>query len=55
MNFRLSARGVARLGVRRRPPLPFGRLVKALDAAPMNGRVVVDLKKEWKRVFPFEK
>jgi phosphoserine phosphatase len=33
----------------------FGRLDKALDAAPRNGWVVVDMKKEWKRVFPFEK
>jgi hypothetical protein len=32
----------------------FGRLAKALDAAPRNGWVVVDMKKEWKRVFPFE-
>jgi hypothetical protein len=33
----------------------FGRLDRALDAAPKNGSVVVDMKKEWKRVFPFEK
>jgi hypothetical protein len=33
----------------------FGRLDKALDAAPRNGWVVVDMKKEWKKVFPFEK
>jgi phosphoglycolate phosphatase-like HAD superfamily hydrolase len=33
----------------------FGRLDKALDAAPKNGWGVVDMKKEWKRVFPFEK
>jgi hypothetical protein len=33
----------------------FGRLDKALDAAPKNGWVVVDMKKEWKRVFLFEK
>ncbi|HTU94058.1 MAG TPA: HAD family hydrolase [Gemmataceae bacterium] len=33
----------------------FGRLDKALDAASRNGWVVVDMKKEWKRVFPLEK
>jgi phosphoglycolate phosphatase-like HAD superfamily hydrolase len=32
-----------------------GRLDKALDAAPKNGWVVVDMKKEWKVIFPFEK
>jgi phosphoglycolate phosphatase-like HAD superfamily hydrolase len=34
---------------------PVGRLDKALDAAPKNGWVVVDMKKEWKVIFPFEK
>ena len=33
----------------------FGRLDKALDAAQKNGWTVVDMKKDWKRVFPFEK
>jgi len=32
-----------------------GRLDKALDAAPKHGWTVVDMKKEWKVVFPFEK
>jgi phosphoglycolate phosphatase-like HAD superfamily hydrolase len=34
---------------------PVGRLDKALDAAPKNGWIVVDMKKEWKVIFPFEK
>jgi len=34
---------------------PVGRLDKALDAAPKNGWVVVDMKKEWKVIYPFEK
>ena len=29
-----------------------GRLAKALDAAPKRGWVVVDMKRDWKRVFP---
>ena len=33
----------------------FGRLDKALDEAPKNGWTVVDMKKDWKRIFPFEK
>ncbi len=33
----------------------FGRLDKALDDAQKNGWTVVDMKKDWKRVFPFEK
>jgi len=33
----------------------FGRLDKTLAAPPKNGWVVVDMKREWKRVFPFEK
>jgi hypothetical protein len=31
---------------------PFGRLAQALDEAPSRGWVVVDMKEEWKRVFP---
>lgn len=30
----------------------FGRLDKALDAAPANGWIVIDMKKDWKVVFP---
>jgi len=30
----------------------FGRLDKALDEAPQRGWIVVDMKTEWKRVFP---
>jgi len=32
----------------------FGRLDKALDAAAPNRWVVVDMKREWKRIFAFE-
>jgi phosphoglycolate phosphatase-like HAD superfamily hydrolase len=32
---------------------PFGRLDKALDAAALNGWTVVDMKSDWKKVFPF--
>jgi len=32
-----------------------GRLDKALDEAPSKGWTVVDMKKDWKKVFPFEK
>lgn len=32
----------------------FGRLDKALDAALPNHWLVVDMKNDWKRVFPFE-
>ena len=32
----------------------FGRLDKALDAAPLNHWVVVDMTNDWKRIFPFE-
>ena len=32
----------------------FGRLDKALDAAALNQWIVVDMKKDWKRVFAFE-
>lgn len=34
---------------------PFGRLDKALDAAALNKWSVVDMKKDWKVIFPFEK
>jgi hypothetical protein len=33
----------------------IGRLDKALDEAQQKGWTVVDMKKDWKRVFPFEK
>jgi hypothetical protein len=33
----------------------FGRLDKALDEASQKGWTVVDMKKDWKRVFSFEK
>jgi hypothetical protein len=33
----------------------FGRLDQALDAAPLNHWVMVDMKKDWKRIFPFER
>jgi hypothetical protein len=32
----------------------FGRLDEALDAAAVNKWTVVDMKKDWKRIFPFE-
>ena len=32
----------------------FGRLDKALDAAALNNWTVVDMKRDWKRVFPFQ-
>jgi hypothetical protein len=32
----------------------FGRLDKALDAAAVNNWTVVDMKRDWKRVFPFQ-
>jgi hypothetical protein len=32
----------------------FGRLDKALDAAALNRWTVVDMKKDWKRIFAFE-
>ena len=34
---------------------PVGKLDKALDVAPKAGWVVVDMKKEWKTIYPFEK
>jgi hypothetical protein len=33
---------------------PVGRLVKALDDAPRNGWVVVDMKEDWAKVFAFD-
>jgi phosphoglycolate phosphatase-like HAD superfamily hydrolase len=33
---------------------PIGKLDKALDEANAKGWTVVDMKKDWKRVFPFE-
>jgi hypothetical protein len=33
---------------------PVGRLDKALDAAPGAGWTVIDMKRDWKRVFPLE-
>jgi hypothetical protein len=33
---------------------PIGRLDKALDAAALNNWTVVDMKKDWKRIFAFE-
>ena len=33
----------------------FGRLDVALDAAAVNKWMVVDMKKDWKVIFPFEK
>ncbi len=32
----------------------FGRLDKALDAAPLNGWTVVSMKTDWKRIFKFQ-
>ncbi|HWJ17810.1 MAG TPA: hypothetical protein VNR65_03685 [Geobacterales bacterium] len=32
----------------------FGRLDAALDAAAANGWTVVDMKRDWKRVFKFQ-
>ena len=33
---------------------PFGRLDQALDAAALNRWTVVDMKRDWKRIFAFE-
>jgi phosphoserine phosphatase len=33
---------------------PFGRLDKALDAATLNNWSVVDMKRDWKRIFAFD-
>jgi phosphoserine phosphatase len=32
----------------------IGRLARALDEAPKRGWVVVDMKNDWKRIFPFD-
>jgi len=34
---------------------PIGRLDKALDEAPKSGWVIVDMKQDWKFIYPFEK
>jgi hypothetical protein len=34
---------------------PVGRLDKALDEADKHGWTVVDMKKDWKVIYPFEK
>ena len=33
----------------------IGKLDKALDEAAAKGWTVVDMKKDWKRIYPFEK
>lgn len=33
----------------------IGKLDKALDEASARGWTVVDMKRDWKRVFPFER
>lgn len=33
---------------------PIGQLDKALDEAPKHGWTVVDMKKDWKVVYPFQ-
>ena len=34
---------------------PVGRLVRALDEAPERGWIVVDMKKDWKVIFPWQR
>jgi len=34
---------------------PIGRLDKALDEARSRGWTLVDMKRDWKAVFPFER
>jgi hypothetical protein len=34
---------------------PVGRLARGLDAAPKRGWIIISMKNDWKRVFPFEK
>ena len=34
---------------------PIGRLDKALDEARAKGWTVVDMKKDWKVIYPFER
>jgi len=36
-------------------PSPVGQLERALDEARKSGWTVVDMKSEWKRIYPFEK
>jgi hypothetical protein len=33
---------------------PIGTLARALDEAPKRGWIVVDMKQDWKVVYPFE-
>lgn len=33
----------------------IGRLDKALDDASKNDSIVIDMKRDWKRAFPFER
>jgi hypothetical protein len=33
---------------------PIGTLDKALDEANANGWTVADMKRDWRRIFPFE-
>ena len=42
----------ARIGLR--PPVAVGRLDKALDEAQAAGWTIVDMKRDWKKVFAFE-
>jgi hypothetical protein len=34
---------------------PVGRLARGLDAAPKRGWIIISMKNDWKRVFPFER
>jgi hypothetical protein len=38
-----------------RPPLSIGRLDKALDEAQARGWTVVDMKRDWKVIFPLNR
>ena len=33
----------------------IGRLARGLDEAPKRGWVVVDMKQDWKRIYPLQK
>ncbi|MBB5190730.1 phosphoserine phosphatase [Silvimonas terrae] len=33
---------------------PVGKLDKALDAAPANGWILIDMKTDWKKIYPFQ-
>ena len=33
---------------------PVGTLARALDEAPKRGWVVVDMKSDWSRIYPFQ-